>query len=82
MGDNKTDLGVCQRYREGPVTRQESVTIRRLWVDWIDDKGFNNQACTDFYFEVVRDDRRVRHVNVFEVLDLVVNADVGLKESA
>ena len=42
--------------------------------------------CTDFYFDVVRDDRRVRHVNVFEVLDLVVNADLvvnrELKETA
>ena len=39
-----------------------------------------NQTCIDFYFEVVREDARVRGASVFEVLDLVVNADTDAAE--
>ena len=62
------------------MTRRESAIIGRLWADWATGKPLTNQLCTDFYFEVVLEDRRVRDVNVFEVLDLIVNTD--LRESA
>ena len=58
------------------VTRKEQMIVRAQWIDWASDKTMSNQACIDFYFEIVRADARVRHVNIFEVLDLVVNTDL------
>ena len=47
----------------------------RAWLRWSGDRHIDNQACLDFYFTVVRNEPTLRDVNVFEVLDTIVNVD-------
>lgn len=46
-----------------------------LWLAWDVGGQRSNARYSDFYFEVVRQDDRVRHINAFEVLDLLTNVE-------
>ena len=46
-----------------------------LWSQWDLGGQHTNARYSDFYFEVVRQDDRVRHINAFEVLDLLTNLE-------
>jgi hypothetical protein len=45
----------------------------RLWANWSVGSSVNNQTCTDFYFDVVRQHPDLGELNAFEVLDALVN---------
>lgn len=57
------------------MTRDDRTLLLRAWLSWSSGQAVNNQTCLDFLDQVVRPDRRFAHVHVFEVLDLVVNAE-------
>ena len=35
-----------------------------------------NSVCSDFFFTMIRPDRKFSHLNAFEVLDTIVNCDL------
>lgn len=65
------------------MSRKEATIILQLWSAWEGrhtGEALSNVRYSDFYFEAVRQDNRVRQINAFEVLDLLVN--VERKQSA
>ncbi len=61
------------------MTRGEEVAVVREWSAWSVGKPSSNQAYADFFFEVVRAHPELRHLNAFEVLDVIVNAAPPVK---
>lgn len=57
------------------LSRDEATIVLALWSSWDLGEQDSNARYSDFYFEVVRQDSRVRHINAFEVLDLLTNLD-------
>lgn len=57
------------------MTPREASAILRLWLAWSPDRALDNHAYSDFVFEVVYRHAALRHVGVFEVLDVAVNAE-------
>ncbi len=65
------------------MSRKEATIILELWSAWEGrhtGEAPSNARYSDFYFEVIRQDDRVRQINAFEVLDLLVN--IERKQSA
>lgn len=60
------------------MSRKEATIILQLWSAWErrhTEEAPSNARYSDFYFEVIRQDDSVRHINAFEVLDLLVNIE-------
>lgn len=57
------------------MSKDDRAALLRAWTSWSTGRAMNNQTCLDFVDEVVRRDRRFSGIHVFEVLDLVVNAE-------
>ena len=45
----------------------------REWLRFSTDKVETQQTYSDFFFDIIRTDASLRHLNAFEVLDVVVN---------
>ena len=59
----------------GLVTRSEEAAVLRLWKSWSVGRTRSNATYSDFFFDVVQMERELRDINVYEVLDLLINAD-------
>ncbi len=56
------------------MTRKEETMLLASWKNWCVGKPASNQTYREFYYDVVRRSTLLRHINVFEVLDAVINA--------
>ncbi len=56
------------------MTRDDRTLLLRAWLSWSSGQIVDNQTCLEFLDRVVRPDPRFANVDVFEVLDLLVNA--------
>jgi hypothetical protein len=57
------------------MTREDRALLLRAWLSWSSGRPIDNQTCLEFLDHVVRPDPRFAGIHVFEVLDLVVNAE-------
>lgn len=64
------------------MTVKEERMLYSLWCRYRVDKPVANQTMIDFFFDVVRQDKALRHCNAFEVLDSITNQPMPLRASA
>lgn len=57
------------------MTREDRSALLRAWLAWSSGRAMSNQTCMDFVDEVVRRESRFATIHVFEILDLLVNAE-------
>jgi hypothetical protein len=57
------------------MTRDDRDALLRAWGKWNDGRAVTNQNCLDFLDQVVRPEVAFAGIHVFEVLDLLVNAE-------
>ena len=55
------------------MTRSEEGAVIKEWLRFSTDKVETQQTYSDFFFDIIRTDAGLRHLNAFEVLDVVVN---------
>jgi hypothetical protein len=58
------------------MTRREEAAVLELWSRWFQGKPRSNQSYVDFYFEIVQPHRLLGRINAFEILDILVNAEL------
>lgn len=64
------------------MTVKEERMLYRLWCRFRVGKPVANQTMIDFFFEVVRAQRELKHCNAFEVLDSITNYTQPVRASA
>ena len=57
------------------MTRDDEAAIVSKWLAWRVGKRVSNDLYLEFYETQVRTDKALKRIHVFDVLDLVVNAD-------
>ncbi len=57
------------------MTREDRSALLRAWLAWSSGRVMSNQTCMDFVDDVIRREPRFAAIHVFEILDLLVNAE-------
>ena len=57
------------------MTREDRSALLTAWLAWRAGRVMSNQTCMDFVDSVVRREPRFAAIHVFEILDLLVNAE-------
>ncbi|MGI9325247.1 MAG: hypothetical protein ACR2PZ_08525 [Pseudomonadales bacterium] len=63
------------------MTVKEELTLLAHWQRYRVGKPVANQTMIDFYFDLVRQEPKLKHCNAFEVFDSITNP-VQIKASA
>ncbi|TDJ24004.1 MAG: hypothetical protein E2O54_12275 [Gammaproteobacteria bacterium] len=57
------------------MTREDRSALLREWLAWSSGRVMSNQTCMDFVDDVIQREPRFATIHVFEILDLLVNAE-------
>ena len=64
------------------MTRDDESTIVSRWQKWRVGKRISNDTYLEFFETKVQSDPAFAHIHVFDVLDLLVNADCYARDRA